>query len=179
MEVIKVTQIEVIMSHNKCKHSVPCCHPSTLNIFKIVLTKSMRLPRANVNHHLDRDTGGWPASTQGRTEGAETKKEKREEEKGSEESNEAKDCNKEDKWSKSTSSEETEMKEPTKPPAKTQASTQPGEDDIKERKKGMMTIMNPPHVLWKRVVKYARKVTVHKKGPLMNIVWNVWPARRL
>ncbi len=125
------------------------------------------------------DAGGWPASTQGRTEGTETKKEKREEEKVSEESNEAKDCNKEDKWSKSTSSEETEMEEPTKPPAKTQASTQPGEDDINERKEGKMTIMNPPHVMWKCVVKYARKVIVHVKGPLMNIVWNVWPARRL
>ncbi len=38
-------------------------------------------------------------------------------------------------------------------------------------------MMIPPQ--WKRIVRYARKVIAHVKGPQMNIVWNVWQARGL
>ncbi len=81
------------------------------------------------------EAGGWPASTQGGTEGAKIEGERRLEE-GSKESDDDKDHNKEDKGSESTSSGESETGEPTKPPAKTSAPISPSDEDIDEGKEG-------------------------------------------
>ncbi len=67
-------------------------------------------------------TGGWPTSTQGGTEGSETREERKAGE-GSDRSEEEEDHDNNDEESKSSLSKESKAKEITKPPAETQAPT--------------------------------------------------------
>ncbi len=68
------------------------------------------------------EAGGWPTSTQGGTEGSETREERKAGE-GSDRSEEEEDHDNNNEESKSSLSKESKAKEITKPPAETQAPT--------------------------------------------------------
>ncbi len=124
------------------------------------------------------EAGGQPTSTQGGTEGAGIEEERRVEQ-GSEESEEDNDHDKDNDDSESPHLESRRPMNHQSNLSKPKPQLNQAKKRLMRGRKGWQTMMTPPRVIWKHIVKYVRKGYIPIRGPPMNVAWNIQPARWL